>query len=78
MQAGCSGVSGPISPSVQGEEATETSTQQGNRTGYAKYSLQCLVVQLLLTIGSSFRDLIHKERVGDISGIVQKLGFMNA
>lgn len=72
VQAGCSGVSGPISLSIQGEQATETSTRQGNRTGYAKYSiLYRLVIQLLLTIGSPFRDLIHKERVGDILGIVQ-------
>lgn len=78
MQAGCSGVSGPILPSIPGEEATETSTRQGNRTGYAKYSLHRLVIQLPLTIGSSFRDLIHKERVGDILGIVQRHGFLNA
>lgn len=77
MQAGCSGVSGPILLSIQGEEATETSTRQGNSTGYAKYSLHSMVIQLLLTIGSSFRDLIHKERVGDISGIVQRQGFLN-
>lgn len=78
VQAGCSGVSGPISPSIQGEEVTETSTRQGNRTGYAKYSLHRLVIQLPLTIGSSFRDLIHKERVGDILGIVQRHGFLYA
>lgn len=77
MQAGCSGVLEQISPSIQGDEATEKSTRQGNRTGYAKYSLHCLVVQLLLTIGSSFRDLIHKEREGDILGIVQRHGFLN-
>ncbi len=77
MQAGCSGVSGPILLSIPGEEATKTSTRQGNRTGYAKYSLHRLVIQLPLTIGSSFRDLIHKERVGDILGIVQRHGFLN-
>lgn len=38
VQAGCAGVSGPISQSIRGEEATETSTQQGNSTGYSKYS----------------------------------------
>lgn len=78
MQAGCSGVLGPISPSIQGEEVTETSTRQGNMTGYAKYSRHRLVVQLLLTIGSLFRDLIQKDRVGDILGIVQRHGFLNA
>lgn len=66
-----------ISLSIQGDKATEKSTRQGNRTGYAKYSLHCLVVQLLLTIGSSFRDLIHKEREWDILGIVQRHGFLN-
>lgn len=39
VQAGCSGVAGPISPSIQGEETTETSSRQGKRAGYAKYSL---------------------------------------
>lgn len=78
VQAGCSGVSGPISPSIQGEKATETSTRQGNRrTGYAKYSLRCLVIQLPLTIGSTFRDLIHKERVWDISGVGKRHGILN-
>lgn len=57
VQAGCSGVAGPISPSIQGEETTETSSRQGKRAGYAKYSLHRLVIQLPLTIGSSFRDL---------------------
>lgn len=72
VQAGCSGVSGPISQSIQGEEATETSTREGNRIGYAKYSLHRLVIQVLLTIGSSFRNLIHKARVRGILSFVQK------
>lgn len=41
-----------------------------------KASLGCC--QLLLTIGSLFRDLIHKDRMGDILGIVRRHGFMNA
>lgn len=77
VQAGCSGVSGPISQTIHGEEATETNTRQENRTGYAKYSLHRLVIQLLLTIGSRFRNLIHKERVWDILSFVQGHGFLN-
>lgn len=77
VQAGCSSVSGPISQSIQGEEATKTSTREGNRTGYAKYSLHRLVIQVLLTIGSSFRNLIHKARVRDILGIVHRHRFLN-
>lgn len=64
VQAGCTGVEGPIAPSIQGEEATETCTRQGNMTGCAKYSSHGLVVQLLLTIGSLCRDSIHKDRGG--------------
>ncbi|KAF3696403.1 hypothetical protein EXN66_Car012081 [Channa argus] len=66
VKAGCSSVLGAILPSIQGEEVTEAPTRQGNMAGYAKYSRHHMAIQLLLTIGSSFTDLIHKDGAGGI------------
>ncbi|KAK2850822.1 hypothetical protein Q5P01_007098 [Channa striata] len=74
VQAGCSGVLGAILPSIQGEEVTETPTRQGNMAGYAKYSQHHWVIQLLLTIGSSFTDLIHKVGAGGYFGHCSEAG----
>lgn len=62
-----SGRGGDRNPHPAGEHDRICQIQQA--------SLGCC--QLLLTIGSLFRDLIQKDRVGDILDIVQMHEFLN-